>query len=201
MKWNLQQAARPANHIPTMKCISVYCDGSITDAVLVNPMESHLGGDYVARLMVLIPELDLGTIRQERSDILTPRGTPNSAKVEGLAIQTAFEFCAENGIEDFVVYSDCQPTVDRLSHPRVRWAPREEMYLPNTYFDRVLGRAGYLRQSAARVQQRRPVQPHQQEIFELFQAAHRDFRLSKSPLWSRILRDVKRHPRALGHPG
>jgi ribonuclease HI len=181
-----------------MNSISVYCDGSISAAVLMNPMESHPGGDYVARLIVLIPELDLGTIRQERSDILTPRGTPNSNKVEALAVQTAFEFCAENGIKDFVVYSDCKPTVECLNDPRVRWAPREAMYLPNTFFDRVLGRAGYLRRSEGRVQRRRPVEPHQQEIFELFQAVHRDFRLSQSLLWGRILRDVKRHPRALG---
>lgn len=77
-----------------MSCISVYCDGSITDAVLVNPTESRLGGEYVARLIVLIPERDLGTIRQTRSNILTACGTPDSARVEELAVKTAVEFCA-----------------------------------------------------------------------------------------------------------
>lgn len=90
--------------------------------------------------------------------------------------------------------------MERLNDPRVLWAPGEEMYLPNAYFHRVLGRAGYLRRSAARVRQRRPVKPHQQEIFELFQATRSDFRLSQSLLWGRILRHLKRHPRALGQP-
>ncbi len=42
--------------------IDVYCDGSISNAVLLNPLQSQLSETYVARLVVLIPTCDLGLI-------------------------------------------------------------------------------------------------------------------------------------------
>jgi hypothetical protein len=178
-----------------MSHINVYCDGSICDAVMTGPFESHRSGVYVARMIVLVLDGDLGLIEQTRSGILTDRGTPNSSIVELLAIRKAFDYCASWEIGDFVIYSDSKSAVREVNSVRVRWAPREEMYLPNAFFDRVFSRASYIRNRP--VKRRQPVEPHQLEIFELFQSARREFRLSQSPLWARITKDLNRHPRAL----
>jgi hypothetical protein len=76
------------------------------------------------------------------------------------------------------------------------------MYLPNSYFDKVLGRASasYLRQTSKTVGKRKPAEAHQLEAFELFQAPRREFKLSASPLWARVTKDALRHEAALGVP-
>lgn len=173
-----------------MTIVNAYCDGSISNALMTDPFRSYLSREYVARLMVLVPDCDLGLIEQTRSGILTPRGTPNSVIVELLAICKAIEFCTNHEIGEFIIYSDCKSAAEEMNDTRIRWASRKDMYLPNTYFDRVLGRATYLRRSEGK--KRRPTEPHQLEIFELFQAERREFRLSQSPLWARICKDEKK---------
>lgn len=69
------------------------------------------------------------------------------------------------------------------------------MQLPNRFFEQVLGRAGYLRQSSRSVKSRRPLEPHQLEAYELFCAERREFALSTSPLWQRVLANSQKYPR------
>lgn len=88
----------------------------------------------------------------------------------------------------------------RFTNERVEWRRREQMYLPNSYFEKVLGRASYLRQSAKKVAKRRRAEAHQVEILELFQSERREFKLSESALWARVSRDAARHGSALGLP-
>ena len=148
--------------------------------------------------MVVIPARDIGMIRQTRSGMLTARGTPASEVAESFAIRSALELCRAKGLSDYIVYSDCQGAIRRFGEQPVEWRSRQELQLPNDFFDKVLGRAQYLRSSSRKVSVRRPLQPHQVEAFELFNAPYREFRLSESPLWERIRRDAGRHPRTLG---
>jgi hypothetical protein len=168
-----------------MTIVHAYCDGSISDAVLIDPVRSRLSGKYVARLLVVIPTCDLGLIEQRQSDILTRRGTPNSVFAEELAIRKAIEFCMDRKVGEFVVYSDCEGAITNVNDPRVCWASRKDLYLPNTYFDRILRRAAYLRRSEGKVKKRKPTEMHQ-EIFDLLQAERQEFQLSKSLLWTEI---------------
>ncbi|MSP63344.1 MAG: hypothetical protein EXR72_23975 [Myxococcales bacterium] len=178
--------------------IEVFCDGSVTNAVMVDPFTSHLGNQYVGRAMVAIPALDFGLMAQTRDGVVTERGTPASTEVEAFAIRTALKVCAALGLASYIVFSDCQGPVEAAGNDRVKWRSREQMYLPNSFFDRVLGRAGYLRKTSQTVGKRRPAEPHPIEAYELFQAERREFKLSASALWARVAKDARRHERALG---
>jgi hypothetical protein len=46
--------------------IEVYCDGSVTNAIMLDVVTSELGCDYIGRAMVVIPALDFGLIEQTR---------------------------------------------------------------------------------------------------------------------------------------
>lgn len=178
--------------------IEVYCDGSVTNAVMVDVFTSAIGNEYVGRAMVLVPTLDFGLIAQSRVGMITTRGQPASNEAEVFAIQSALEVCGHLSIDEHIVYNDCQGAVARFTSERVEWRRREQMYLPNSYFEKVLGRAGYLRQTAKKVTKRKRIEAHQIEIFELFQSQRREFKLSESPLWARVSRDAARHRSALG---
>jgi hypothetical protein len=169
-----------------MTIVKAYCDGSISDAVLIDPLQSQRSGNYIARLIVLVPICNLGLITQTKSGILTPRGTPNSVFAEELAIRKAIEFCTDQKVGEFVIYSDCKDAITKVNEPRVHWASRKDMHLPNTYFDRILRRASYLRQTEGKVKKRKPPTKIHQEIFDLFQAERQEFRLSESLLWVEI---------------
>jgi hypothetical protein len=178
---------------------SIFCDGSISNAVLTDPFTSELRDEFVGRVIVLVPSQDYGLIEQVRQGVVTPRGTPNSVAVEALAIRSALTVGAALRAIDHVVFSDCREAVRALGDQRVEWRCREQMYLPNSFFDKVLRRASYLRQSSKRgVKRRNPISDHQQEVFELFNASRREFRLSDSALWARVTQDVRRHDEALG---
>jgi hypothetical protein len=181
-----------------MPMIEVYCDGSVTNAVMVDVFTSAIGNEYVGRAMVLVPALDFGLIEQTQVGMVTMRGQPASNEAEVFAIRSALKVCGALSIADHVVYNDCQGAVARFTSDRVEWRCREEMYLPNSYFDKVLGRASYLRATTKKVTKRKPAEAHQIEIFRLFQSPRREFKLSESPLWARVSRDAARHDRALG---
>ncbi len=178
--------------------IEVYCDGSVTNAVMIDAFTSELGSEFIGRAMVVIPALDFGLIEQTRADMVTEFGMPRSSEAEAFAIRTALKVCIDLGLANYMVFSDCQEAVEQLKNARVEWRSREQMYLPNSVFDKVLGRAGYLRQSSKTVGKRRPAQPHNVEAFELFQAPRREFKLSASALWTRVTRDAQKHELALG---
>lgn len=181
-----------------LTAVAVFCDGSLTNAVLSDEFTSTLGDEFVGRAMVVIPACDIGMIRQTREGMLTRRGTPASEEAEIFAIRTALELCRVKGLADYIIYSDCRGAVDRFGGHPVEWRSRRELRLPNDFFDNVLRRGQYLRSSSRKVSTRRPLQPHQTEAFELFNAACREFRLSESALWERICRDASRHPTTLG---
>jgi ribonuclease HI len=178
--------------------VEVFCDGSLTNSVLSDVFTSVVGEEYVGRAIVLMPSHDIGMITQTRVGMLTQRGTPASNEAEVFAIRTALDLCDAKGLTDYAVYSDCQGAVERFGEHPVEWRSRQQLRLPNDFFDKVLSRAAYLRSSSRKVSTRRPPQPHQIEAFELFNAPHLEFRLSESPLWERIRRDAARHPRTLG---
>lgn len=178
--------------------VEVYCDGSVTDAVLTDPYTSRLSGVYVGRAMVVIPSLSEGLIKQTQDGMVTRNGNPASSAAEMFAIRTALGLCDHLGLEDFVVYSDCMGEVDRMGDGRVEWRSRAAMYLPNEFFDKVLGRAAYLRSSAKVVRKRRELKPYQIEQYELFNSHNCRINLRDSPLWQRVIADAANHPDALG---
>jgi ribonuclease HI len=178
--------------------IEVYCDGSVTNAIMLDVVTSELGSDYIGRAMVVIPALDFGLIEQTRAGMVTELGMPRSSEAEAFAVRTALKVCTDLGLANYMVFSDCQGVVEQLKNNRVEWRSREQMYLPNSVFDKVLGRASYVRQSSKTVVKRKPAQPHNVEAFELFNAPRREFKLSASALWARVTRDAQKHEQALG---
>lgn len=181
-------------HIETADILEIFCDGSVTNAIMTGPFESHLGTEHVGRGMVVAPALDVGLIAQTR-DVLSPRGKVSSVAVERFSIRLAIELARARRIDGYRIFNDCQSAIGNDPGGRVSWRSREEMHLPNRFFEQVLGRAGYLRRSSAKVGRRRTVEAHQVEAFELFCAARREFALSASPLWQRVLANATKYPR------
>lgn len=177
--------------------MDVYCDGSLTNSRIDDVYESSVGTEFVGRAIVLVPEADVGLVRQTRDGMLAPSGNPSSNNAETFAIESAIELCRRLDLADFVIYSDCQGAVDCFGD-NVVWKDRTQMRLPNDFFDKIFRRASYLRRTDGKVERRYPPAPHQVEIFELFNSVDRQFRLSDSPLWQRVSRDAVKHVDALG---
>lgn len=178
--------------------IEVFCDGSVSSSLLTGVYNSSSGDVFVGRAVVVVPAADIGLVTQTREGMLTERGTPASENAEVFAIDAALGLCRRHALGECVVFSDCQGAVARFPGAPVEWRPRQEMRLPNDFFDKILGRASYLRRTEGRVARRFPPQPHQVEIVELFNAELHEFKLSTSPLWERVCRDARRHPASLG---
>jgi hypothetical protein len=176
----------------------VYCDGSVSNSILTDVFTSRTGEQYVGRVMVLVPAHDIGLITQTRGAMITPRRTPASTEAETFAIRTALNLCHSRAFAGHTIYSDCRGAVEQFPEHPVEWRSRQELRLPNDFFDKVLRRAAYLRSSSGKVARRKPATPHQVEAFELFNASRRGFRLSESALWARICRDAATHPGTLG---
>lgn len=179
------------------RTVGAYCDGSVTNAIWSDVFTSELGAEYIGRAMVLVPAHDVGLIAQSRVGMITSQQTPASTEAEVFAIRTALDLCVARDLGPHTVYSDCQAAVDRFRDQPVEWRSRQQMRLPNDFFDKVLRRASYLRSSSGKVSSRRPAAAHQTEAFELFNFPYREFRLSDSLLWERICRDAARYPEAL----
>ena len=123
------------------RTVAVFCDGSLTNSVLSDVFTSTLAEEYVGRAMVIVPAQNIGMIRQTREGMLTPRGTPASNEAEVFAIRSALDFCGVQRLTDYIVYSDCRGAVDRFRDHPVEWRSRQELRLPNDFFDKVLRRA------------------------------------------------------------
>jgi ribonuclease HI len=179
----------------------IFCDGSVSNAVLVDEFTSMLGDTFVGRVIVVIPSLNYGLIEQVHEGVTNRRGNPDSNGVETTAIRRALGVCAALRLGEYTVLSDCQGAVAKVSDGRVQRRRRDEMYLAGAFFEKLLRRGGYLRQSRkTRGDRRKPLEAHQREIFDLFRAPSRQFRLSESALWARVRRDAPRHLGAHG-PG
>jgi len=177
--------------------MDIYCDGSLTNSRIDDVYESSVGTEFVCRAIALIPDANAGLVRQMRHGILAANGNPASNNAEIFAIETALELCARLGLSEFVVYSDCEGAVSRFGD-EVVWKDRAQMRLPNDFFDKIFRRAAYLRRTDGKVKRRYPPDPHQVEIFELFNSVDRQFPLSDSPLWQRVSRDAVKHVDVLG---
>ena len=86
---------------------------------------SARGADFIARAIVLVPDIDVGLIQQTRRGMVTERGTPDSIAAEAFAVSTALSVCRKLDILNYVVLSDCQGAVHKFRHERVEWRSRE----------------------------------------------------------------------------
>jgi hypothetical protein len=141
----------------------VYCDGSVSNSILTDVFTSRTGEQYVGRVMVLVPAHDIGLITQTRGAMITPRRTPASTEAETFAIRTALNLCHSRAFAGHTIYSDCRGAVEQFPEHPVEWRSRQELRLPNDFFDKVLRRAAYLRSSSGKVARRKPATPHQVE--------------------------------------
>lgn len=175
--------------------VEIFCDGSVTNAVMTGPFTSHLGEEHIGRGMVIIPALDAGLIAQTTA-VLSESGVVSSVAAERFSIEIAIDLARSRRLTSYRVLNDCLPAIGDGRAGPVEWRSRAAMHLPNRFFEQVLGRASYLRQSSKRVKTRRPAGPHQIEAFELFCTTRREFALSQSPLWRRILANADKWPRS-----
>ena len=166
--------------------LAVYCDGSISPSSMNDPITSNLGTAQVGRILVLMPEGNFGWIEQLKESLLNKRGNPDSVRSEYLAIERAVELCHKLGVEKFVVLSDCVEAVKKSNREEVSVIPNERFHYAGIFLERILSRAAYLRSSYRIVKNRSPLNPFQKELFELFNAPEKSFKLSESFLWMKM---------------
>lgn len=77
--------------------LEVFCDGSVTNAVMTGPHSSHLGDEYIGRGMVVIPSLDVGVIAQTR-DVESASGAASSVAAERFSIELALDSRARTAL-------------------------------------------------------------------------------------------------------
>lgn len=170
--------------------IEVYCDGSSSPAVMIDPLNSYLGDKWITRGCVIIESLDLGLVAQDKGQFGDRLGC------EAFAIQLAEDLRRSMGLRDVCIFNDNKGAVRSSGLPHVSWRPREETHLPNRFLEQIINRAAYVRQTRERASKRRGLEPHQREIFELFVGERSEFKLSASHLWSRLRANAEKWPRS-----
>lgn len=174
--------------------IEVFSDGSASPTVMPDPYSSAVTQTFVTRGFVVAEALDLGLISQDQGELGTGRrGRPLGA--EEYSIRLAQDLCARHQVREFMIYNDNKGAVDATGSDRVEWRRRAVTHLPNRFFEHILRRAAYLRQTPGRATRRAPLLPHQQEIFDLFNAKRAEFKLSDSALWAHLQRVAVKRPR------
>ena len=172
--------------------IEVYCDAGISPSSMPSPTASLTRLEWVGRIVVLIPSIDYGFIRQVREGILNKKGNPASNLVEIMAIRKAKEICLEKRLSDYVILTDILAKPSTTGVQEAQWLPWGRVHLASLFLQRVMDRAGYLRSSSRKVITRRPVGELQAEEFRLFNADRLEFELSKSALWRKIQSEIAR---------
>jgi len=141
---------------------------------------------FTGRIVILVPERDLGYIESSTTNAVTAKGNPASTQMEILAVKRAKEVSERKGFESYVILTDNLGAFEQSGIPEVRWLEAGRLHYASLFLDRILSRAGYLRQSSRRVINRAKPNRLQEEILRFFQAEHLEFKLSESMLWMKI---------------
>jgi hypothetical protein len=166
--------------------VEVYCDASVSPALMDGVQSSKLGTNLVARVAILIPQLDYGLIEQLKEGAVDLRGNPASTQLEIIAVQRAKKLCIEKNLFDYVILTDNQSAVDQSNVAEVQWLAPGRKHLASLFLQRVMNRARYLRQSDRKIVNRPPPNILQEEMYRVFRAERVEFRLSESNLWKKI---------------
>lgn len=172
--------------------VEVYCDAGISPASMQSPTASQLGPILVGRIVVVIPSLDYGFIRQTREGILNRKGHPSSNFLEATAVEKAKAICVEKKLANYVILTDSLSTVNATKMPEVRWLEMGRLQLASLLLQRIVDRARYLRQSSRKVITRMPPSDVQKDAFRLFKAEELEFVLSRSALWGKIQSEISK---------
>jgi hypothetical protein len=172
--------------------VKVYADGSVAPSIMSSPTRSALTDEFYGRVCVLIPIQDFGLVERFTEGPLTKKGNPDTTNSEYASIVRALEVCRSKGLGQFVVYNDSQGAVAKVNLPEVKLLPSGEFNPASAFLYRVLNRAGYIRGSGRKTTKRMPPTPAQLEIYDLFQAERKQFRLSESAIWTKLQADLAR---------
>ena len=168
----------------------VYADGSITPSIMTSPTQSAVTNEFYGRICVVIPTHDFGLVERFTEGLLTKKGKPDTTNSEYMSIIRALEICQSEGFTQFVVYNDSISAVAKANRPEAKWLQAGEFNPASAFLYRVLGRAGYIRGSGRKITKRMPPTPAQLEIYKLFQAERKQFKLSESAIWTKLQNDL-----------
>ncbi len=166
--------------------LEVYCDGSVSPARMNSLTSSNLDTAFVGRIVVLIPELDFGSVKKIKEGAMTANGNPASTQVEILAVKRAKDICVEKQLREYVILTDNSTAAQHSAVEEVQWLDPGKLHYASLFLERIMNRARYLRQSSRKVVTRAEPNKLQAELFQLFNADKTEFQLSKSLLWNKI---------------
>jgi len=174
-----------------MGLLEVYCDASVSPAIMDGLTSSKVTDRFTARIVILVPDKDFCLIESSTSNAVTSKGNPASTQMEILAVTRAKEISAQKGFENYVILTDNLGAFEQSGIPEVRWLESGRIHFASLYLDRIMKRAGYLRQSSRKVINRAKPNRLQEEILRMFQAENLEFKLSDSMLWRKIQMEME----------
>ena len=151
---------------------------------------SKVSSAFVGRIIVLIPQLDLGFLEQVKEGIVTSLGNPDSTNVEILAARRAKEICNQRGITDCTILTDNLGVAEHSGIDEVRFLETGKVHYASLFLDRILSRARYLRHSGRKVLNRAKPNQLQEELYRMFVSERSEIQLSKSLLWQKIQMEI-----------
>jgi hypothetical protein len=166
--------------------VEVYCDASVSPAIMDGLTSSRIVGQFTGRIAILIPEKDFGFLESSTNNAVTPKGNPASTQMEILAVKRAKQVSEEKGLKDYVILTDNKSAVEQAGISEVRWLEAGRIHYASLFLERIISRAGYLRSSSRKVINRAKPTKLQEEILHMFQSQRLEFQLSKSMLWQKI---------------
>ena len=169
----------------------VFADGSITPAVMTGAYSSTVSNEFFGRVCIIILSEDFGLVQRFTEGLLTSKGNPDTTNSEYTSVKVALEICSARKLDDYVIYNDAQGAIQRADNPIVQWLPPGRFNPASAFLQRVIDRAAYIRRSARKVTKRMPLTDAQQEVLRLFQASRDEFKLSSSPVWTKLQHDFE----------
>jgi ribonuclease HI len=146
---------------------------------------------FTGRIAILVPDKDFGFIESSTSNAVTAKGNPASTQMEILAVIRAKEISEQKGFENYVILTDNKGAFEQSGVAEARWLEEGRKHYASLFLERIMNRAGYLRQSSRKVINRAKPNRLQEEILRMFQAERLEFRLSDSMLWRKIQMEME----------
>jgi hypothetical protein len=166
--------------------LEVYCDASVSPAIMDGLTSSKLGNQFMGRIAILVPAKDFGFLESSTANALTPKGNSASTQMEILAVKRAKELSDQREFGNYVILTDNKSAFEQSGISEVRWLEAGRIHYASLFLARIMGRAGYLRSSSRKVISRAKPTKLQEEVLRMFQAERLEFRLSESMLWQKI---------------
>lgn len=166
--------------------IEVYCDASVSPAIMDGLTSSKVTNKFVGRILVLAPSKDFGLIESSTTHAIAPKGNPALTQMEIHAVARAKEISDGKGFGRYIILTDNQSAFEHSGIAEVRYLEPGRIHFASLFLQRIMNRASYLRKSSRKVINRAAPNRLNEEELRLFRVVQLEFKLSESMIWTKI---------------